>query len=204
MMRSWLIVPLFVALSFNSALAQGEREDVQLRNRCRQYAHWLEMGPKQPHYEEALSGIDDCDESGGAVLADLWSKITAADSGAVGELSYRSARFRDRTLLDGLLTQFADASRARLVRMAILDVLVSFYDAGKAPPFGVRQEGINPEYCTLTSEMHFDATDGVTPVTPADRPRILDALNAIASGDPDSFVRSAAACTAAALALMPG
>ena len=204
MVRSWLIVALLVALPCSSALAQGEREDVQLRNRCRQYAHYLEMGPKQPHYEEALSGIDACDDSGGAVLATLWSRITAADSDAVGELSYVSARFRDRTLLDGLLTQIADGSRSRPVRMAMLDVLVSYYAAGKAPPFGAREEGINPEFCTLASETDFDATDSASPVTPADRPRILDALKAIASGDPDSFLRSAAACTASALALASG
>ena len=123
--RFWAILPLLLVAPFNSAAAQGESGDVHLRNRCRQYAQYLDVGPKHPLYEEALSGIVQCDETGGSALVDSWSQATEADSASMGRLIYVSSRLRDRTLLDGLLTQIADPARSRRIRMGVLMVLVS-------------------------------------------------------------------------------
>jgi hypothetical protein len=202
--KTWTILALLLAAPVSSAAAQGESQDVHLRNRCRQFAQYMEVGPKHPHYEEALSGIVSCDETGGTTLVDAWRQATEADSLAVARLIYVSSRFRDRTLLDGLMAQVRDDTRPRRLRMGMLMVLVSYYAPGRILPEGATDEGINPEYCTLGWRLHSESTDGQVPVTPEDRPRILQTLQALASSDPDPFLRSAAACTASAMVLVGG
>ena len=133
----------------------------------------------------------------------MWSKLTAADSDAVGGLEYVSSRLRDHQLLDSLLTQIADASRSRPVRIGMLSVLVSYYAPARVLPSGA-VKGVDPGYCMLGWVTDFAAHDGATPVTAADRPHILEVLQALASDDPDPVVRGAVACTAAAMKLASG
>ena len=204
MMRSLLTAAILVAAPISSVLAQGESENALLQARCRQFVHYLEIGPRQPHYEEALSGITMCDETGGAALAAAWSRMTAADSIATGRLIYTSSRFRDRTLLGALLTQVADAARPRRLRIGILMVLVSYYAPGRSLPPNAREEGVNPKWCVLGGVTDFDAADGASPLTPADPPRILTELQSLASEDPDSVFRGTLACTVAAMELESG
>jgi len=202
MRRTAVVVPVLLVLAGGTAQAQGERDDVRLRNRCRQAAHYLEMGPRHPQYESGLSMISYCDVSGGAVLAARWRVVDGTDRRDLGRLTYESRHLRDAGLLGELIPLVQEGSRPQAVRLAMLEVLVSYFEVGAALPAVAGDGRTEARYCILGGYADVAVRAGAVPVTEADRPRILAAVQAVAQTDEDPRMRHAAACTASALQLV--
>jgi len=181
------------------AQAPSERSDAHLRDRCREAVGILEAGPGHPRHEWSLEFIHRCDVSGAVALARRWGAVEGRDTSYLGRLAHESRILRDERLLQALVTLVGQPSRPRAVRLAALDVLVSYYAVGRTLPSSAADTGVDVKWCVLGGWVDSYERDGSVPVTDADRPSIMQAVQTLAAGDRDPIVRHAAACAAGGL-----
>jgi hypothetical protein len=99
-----------------------------------------------------------------------------------------------------VLTQvIAQPSRPQPVRLSALDVLASYYELGATLRPDAEGATADPAQCVFGGVSHVVVAEVAQPVSLADRPAILAAVQAVAAGDGDAAIRRAAACAAAAM-----
>jgi hypothetical protein len=202
-MRKLSLTLLAVAVACPAlARAQGERGDARVRERCREAADLLESGPRHPKHRWALHFILRCDVSGAPALASRWPVVEGRDTSYLGGLAYASRVLRDGRLLRALVELIGQSTRPRAVRLAALDVLVSYYAVGRTLPSAAADPGIDVKWCVMGGQADYYVRDGAVPITAADRPSIMQAVEAVAATDTDPIVQHAAACAAAGMRIL--
>ncbi len=116
------ILAMLMVLSGTFAHADGqESRDVHTRNDCRLAAQVIRTGHPAPHTERAYGAIQQCDETGVAVLVGQWR--TVSDSLEVVYLAWASSRFPRRVVFDAIsevVLSSAASTEARLQGMSLL------------------------------------------------------------------------------------
>jgi len=171
------------------AQGAGEAADARLRKDCRLATQILTKGQPDPHYDWARDIIGKCDSSGGPALAALWRSVPA-DSAELAHVVYTTSRLRDQRILTALLAVAQDQARPLAVRLATIQVLISYFkpsgyvpfDWLKRPPFG----------SPVGQVTEFLATEGSVPLGANTRNTILALMRQLAASDPDATMRGAA------------
>jgi len=195
MHRAEVIVVAGLAIVVSAARAQSERDSPLRQERCRREVSFLEAGPAHPRYAEALEIIPFCEVSGGAALARLWRTTDGASPLDLYRLRDASRRLRDGGVLRALYGVVRDSTRPLSVRLAALDVLVSYMAPGKTLPYGSREPGVRADSCGLVALGALDVHEGASPIPYLDSVNgIQRAIFTVASVSGDSVVRQAAHC----------
>jgi hypothetical protein len=204
-----LIVILVVASPPGLEAQSSERTDAHLRNDCRLASQVLTTGEPHTLREWAMDRINDCDESGGQVIAGLWD-APPSDTVGLGRLYRTASGLLDRRLVEAVVAAASDASNATLVRVTALRVLATYVDplvdaslASLTPP-SAACEGMDAAACGRMALVgHTDyrrQTEGTEPPSPGGPDAIRTLLASLATSDPDSAVRFAAGRLAGSLA----
>lgn len=178
----------------SSVNAQRERIDSTRREACERMVLALRAGPGDPGYIEGMALAANCEVSGGPALAERWTKITGEDSRDLAQLLGRSRALPDRALLARAIELVQDPARAPAVRIAVINLLISYYAPGRTLSPEYQAGDRNPELCGLGSRVHFRPNVSANPFGPEARPLILETLNAVAEAPGNELVRRAAAC----------
>jgi hypothetical protein len=173
------------------ASGQRESQDPHLRNDCRLAGQTLQTGQPAPHYEWAIGTISRCVETGGEVLASVWSR-PPTDSSSLNSLFLASHRLRDARVTDAAIVAASNGSLPQLVRLNAIRVLVGH----AVPSFLMSLTQLPPEarpggYETIASVSHVAAYEGARPIGPETMDNILETLSRLRS-DPDTRIAGAA------------
>jgi hypothetical protein len=121
--RATVAVLLALSGTFAGAEAQ-ESQDVHTRNDCRLAAQVIRTGHPAPHAEWAYGAIQQCDETGVAVLIEKWR--TVSDSLESGYLARASSRFPKRVVFDAISEVVLSSTASTEARLAGMSLLATF------------------------------------------------------------------------------
>jgi hypothetical protein len=190
--RRIAVVGLAVGLMYQLPLSgQPESQDPHLRNDCRFAGQILQTGQPSPHYDWALGAIRLCSETGGEVLASLWSR-PPTDSATLNKLFLASYTVRDARITNAAITAVLNESLPQLVRLNAMRVLVGH----AVPRFRVSLADLSPDTPAHVTRMlpgvsHVVVKDGASPVGPEEIDSILEVLSRLRT-DPDARLAAAA------------
>lgn len=119
-----------VALNPAPLRAQGESENVQVRNDCRLAAQIIRTGQPAPHRAWALSAITRCDESGATTLADVWRGALPTDNDSLGQLAAATRFFPKRVILEALTAVAESRARSTASRVHAISLIAGFARPG--------------------------------------------------------------------------
>jgi hypothetical protein len=133
-----------------------------------------------------LADIMNCPERGPVALARLW-ETPPSDSAALETLSNVTAFIRDSRVVPAVVKNLEDARMPRPVRLAALVTSVRLYSPDRHVIFKQRpgEEAEGTIYVLMGGWVHPMGRDGASPITPADRDRLMAALTRISKDDPD-------------------
>lgn len=169
-----------------------EREDSHLRNDCRLAGQVIRTGHPAPRRQWALDAIRRCDESGPAVIADVWLTAAPGDQGKLRELFNVTRDFNDRRVVDAVATAAREASTPEVTRIFALALLFNYavpglyidtddlLDPGDTPP-------------GLWGVTHDDRASETRAVLGDLRPVVSELLQSIIVREPQGRVGVAAA-----------
>jgi hypothetical protein len=128
--RSWLSLAFaLVAFVCGAACASAQRtresRTPRLERDCPVAVQALASGIPAANSTWALSMIDFCDESGGAVLNALWTTPTT-DPIALEQLVQASSRLLDQRVYNGVIAAARNVGLSRDVRIAAIRVLTAY------------------------------------------------------------------------------
>lgn len=194
MPRTHIVAFVLVALAAfsGSVAAQTEDQDVHLRNDCRLAAQILETGHPAPHYAWATGIIPKCAETGGAVLAQVWSN-PPSDSMTLDRLFHASYTLRDRRVTIAVAAAAANQTLPQLVRLNAIRVLTGH----AVPEFMVTVEQMTPvENAAVRVHLggmsHVSVRQGAHPIRPEDvEVTILPTLTELRNDRDERIVRAA-------------
>ncbi len=151
--------------------------------------------PGGPHASlvRGLSNVAECPGEGPAALARLW-RNPPADTATLNTLSNATLSVRDARVIPPVVAAVENSGLSRQVRLAALRTLVRLY----APTYDVifkqrpGEEGRGPIYALVGQWTGPVGREGTSPVTPADRDRLLAALRQVSQSDIDPGLSRAA------------
>jgi hypothetical protein len=192
MIRALLMV--VIALVPVSAAAQA-RESIDARHRadCRFAGQILTTGHPATHRAWAFEMIDQCQDTGPAVLTTLWWNAPAAKA-TLDSLTVPSVRLWDQRLFDALVGVAKSRSGADFKRVAALIVLSTYAEPHSGMSF---QELTDPRpdssrALRLTSVDHRPKTVGAQPLADTARADVRRLLQELVASEPKSVVGIAA------------
>jgi hypothetical protein len=116
-------VLLTISGTFASAEAQESR-DVHTRNDCRLAAQVIRTAHPAPHAEWAYGAIQQCDETGVAVLIEQWR--TVSDSLEAVYLAWASSGFPKRAVFDVISEVVLSSTASEEARLRGMSLLARF------------------------------------------------------------------------------
>jgi hypothetical protein len=125
--------------------------------------------------------------------------VTGTDALDLAQIQGRSRELHDRDLLAELLLLLRDESSAQTVRLAVIDVLISYHVPGAGLSSAYQIEDYDVGLCGLGMRTHFRYQEGANPIGSEDRAAIRQALATAAELGANASVRRAATCASAAL-----
>jgi hypothetical protein len=169
-----------------------QSQDRHLRNECRRAGQILQTGQPAPHYEWAIGTIRRCVETGGEVLASVWTR-PPTDSSSLNSLFFASYTLRDGLVTEAAIAAASNGGLPQLVRLNAIRVLVGH----AVPRFRMSLTQLPPDlapgvYETIGSVSHVVVYEGARPIDSETLDNILDTLSRLRS-DPDPRIASAAA-----------
>ena len=188
------LLSILVAMVPAGASAQA-RESIDARHRadCRLAGQVLTTGQPATHRAWALEMIDQCQDTGPAVLATLWSNAPSV-AATLDSLTVPSVRLWDQRLFNALVTVAKSRGAADLKRVAALIVLATYAE----PYSGMSLQELTDPRPDSSRAVRLVAVDyrpktvGAQPLAntaPADVRRLLQEL---AASEPESVVGTAA------------
>jgi hypothetical protein len=172
-----------------SASAQDARMDAP---GCAAAVEKLQPDSAPASLRRGLVDIMNCPERGPIALARLW-EAPPADSAALETLRNVTLFVRDSRVIPAVVKNLEDAEMPRSIRLAALATSVGLYSPDHVVAFEQRpgEEAEGMVYALMGEWMHSTGGDGASPVTPADRDRMLTVLTRISKDDPDPGFRHA-------------
>ncbi len=139
-----------------------------------------------------LVDIMNCPARGPIALARLW-ETPPSDSATLETLSNVTAFIRDSRVVPAVVKNLEDVELPRPIRLAALATSVRLHSPDRHVIFKQRpgEEAEGPIYVLMGGWMHPIGRDGASPVTQADRDRLLAALTRISEDDLDMGFRRA-------------
>lgn len=180
---------LILAISA-SASAQAVRTDAP---GCATIVERLQPGTAPASLIRALRDVGECPERGPVGLARIW-EAPPSDTAALNALSSATLSTRDSRVVPAVVKTLEDSGMPRPIRLAALGTLVGLYSPDQLVDFKQRpgEEASGPIYVLMGGWSHPMGHDGASPVTPADRDRLLAVLTRISQSDTDQGIRYAA------------
>ena len=177
-----------------SSTAQGQAnpDSIKLRDDCRLAEQVLSTGQPATHRQDALSIIGHCGREGIPATIAAWSSA-GSDQTELQILVTATRAFASQEITDALVSTVGQASRPLEVRVAALQVLITFADPAAVPAF---RDLVGDSTALL---IHFyGRVDHPFPVvgretlTGSLTDRLRTVLGAVASSDGDARMRVAA------------
>ena len=183
---------LFALLAAPPLAAQRatEADSAELHASCRLAARALATGRPSPHYDWALDQIRSCDQSAGPALATRWLALRETDRPELVRLIFTSQSIRDQRIFDAVLRVASSHDVAPLIRLAALNVLVSYTDPRVDVPLGTLEHPDAGAALPLVSDFFPDA--GAVPLVASDPATFMTLLRRLAQSDPAPTVAAAA------------
>lgn len=185
------IMFLTVALTLcgSTVRAQANPDSVKLRNDCRLAQQVLTTGQPATHRQEALTIIGLCGREGVPALLSTWSSV-GADRPTLGLLVTSTRAYANQQIVDALLGTLNQPARPLEVRVASLQVLLTFADPAVTPSFddflGDSTELLIRRYGAID---HPFPVVGLETLSGSLTDQLREGLRVIAASDPDARMR---------------
>lgn len=185
-------VSLALALFGAPLHAQVKPDSVKLRNDCRLAEQVLTTGQPATHRHEALSVIGLCGREGAGALVSVWSSV-GADRSELGMLVTSTRAFVNQEIVDALFFTLNQQGRAIEVRVASLQVLLTFADPFVVPCLadflGDSTQVLNRRYGRVDHPFPTIGRENLAEPLPD---RLRTTLRTIAASDAEPLMRVAA------------
>lgn len=178
------------ALPLSAQTLPPEASDEKLRADCRLAAQSIVTGRPEPLFDRAMQFITRCEVSAGDALGAAW-RHPSADSTALEELYFASARVRDQRILNAIMAVAADPTRPWLPRATAIRVMAAYVQ----PAMALIPDEIRPRADSIVRygmADHWVQREGSDLLLPGSHARIQQLLLRLASEDPDPALRHTA------------
>lgn len=186
MLRQFLGIAAYVTLNLARGSASLPAQSSEPAE-CDVLAAQVSAGSAGHNVVERLSG---CPVSGPPALARAWQRHTTLTARELSARLWTSVRLRDGRLYPTVRTAAGDPAQPTDTRLVALQVLASYFDSTLAPSSEyLRGAALGSPIPRTTGAPHGP---GATPLLAGRAAEIVTTVAALAAGDPDPVVRSAA------------
>lgn len=191
---AYLVLCLSISAPVSAQIARTDAPE------CTTIVERLRPGTTHASLVRGLSNVVECPEEGPAALARVWQN-PPADTATLSILSNATLSVRDARVIPPIVEAVENLGLSRRVRLVALRTLVRLY----APTYDVifkqrpGEEESGPIYALVGEWTGPVGREGASPVTPADRDRLLAVLSRVSQSDTDPGLRRAASQVSARL-----